>query len=188
MRIATIKLSSAAPYSASKVFETTEKIAGENHDGFEQRCCRERLNIDQDGKGIIPSTAFAGAIQTAAKRYGGKVQGKGNATWTKHFEAGIMCLTPLALGVTRETVLLEKVFVPSDGIAGSGKRVWKWFPVVPKWGGTIEVHVLDDAITPDVFSRVVDAAFSLVGIGRFRPEKRGIYGRAKVESIKWTNA
>lgn len=186
MRIATITLEGMSPYSASRVLEDREKAAGESHDDHERRTWNQRLNVDSAGQGIIPPMAFAKAIQEAAKRYAGKIVGKGNTTWTKYFEAGIMVLDPLVLPVTRETVKGEWLFVPSDGIPGSGKRVMKCFPVVHQWGGDVTVHVVDDEITPQIFEKVAGLAFSLVGVGRFRPEKRGVYGRAAVKEIKWS--
>lgn len=186
MRTAIVRIRGASPYSASKVLEDREKAPGESDDDHEKRCWRQRLNVDSEGQGIIPPMAFARAIQKAAKDYGGKVVGKGNTTWTKYFEQGLMVNEPLRLGVTRETVLSEWVFVPFDGVPGGGKRVMKCFPIVHKWGGNVEVNILDDEITPAVFEKVAKAAFTLVGVGRFRPEKRGYYGRAGVESIKWS--
>lgn len=186
MRTATITIKGVSPYSAGKVFEDQEKAPGESHHDHEKRCWRQRLNVNAQGQGIIPPMAFVQALQTAAKRYAGKIQGKGNATWTKHFEAGLLVTDPMVLGVTRESVAGEWVFVPSDGVAGSGKRVMKCFPVVSNWEGEITVHVLDDEITPDIFEKVAVQAFKLVGVGRFRPEKRGFYGRAEVVSVKWS--
>lgn len=186
MKLAEITIRGVSPYSAGKVFEDRERAAHESFDDHEKRCWRQRLSVDAEGRGIITPMAFAGAIQTAAKRYGGKIAGKGNATWTKHFEAGILITDPLVLDVTRETVSGQWVFVPADGVHGSGKRVWKCFPVVQKWGGTIQVHILDEEITEEIFTKVVDAAFKLVGVGVFRPERRGYYGRAEVLGIKWS--
>ena len=46
-------------------------------------------------------------------------------------------------------------------------------------------YVLDDIITESVFAQVLRSAGLLVGLGRFRPENRGFYGRFQVDSIKW---
>lgn len=186
MRTVEIEIEGASPYGAGKVFDEREPRANESHDEHEKRCWQQRLNVDGDGRGIIPPMAFARAIQNAAKSYGGKIKGKGNATWTKHFDAGILVVDPLVLdGVTRENVKGHWQFVPSSGISGDGKRVMKCFPVVHKWGGKITVFVLNDEITPEIFAKVVDAAFKLVGVGVFRPERRGYWGRAKVLKVEW---
>lgn len=184
MRIATVKFKSMAPYSASRAFES-EKGPKESHDDFERRCCRERLNVNAEGVGIIPPMAFKQMLDKGAKNYPVKL--KGNTTYTKYFESGVLVMEPLVLtGVTRETVQLEKLFVPSDGIPGSGRRVWKWFPIVHEWSGSQVFHVLDDIIRESVFEDSIKQAFAFVGLGRFRPEKRGFYGRADLLSVKWS--
>lgn len=184
MRIATVHLKSLAPYSASKVFDS-ERGPKESHDDFEQRCCRERLNVNPEGVGIIPPMAFKQMLDKGAKNYPVKL--KGNTTYTKYFESGVLVMEPLILsGTTRQNVSLEKLFVPSDGIPGSGKRVWKWFPVVHQWGGAVVFHVLDDIIKESVFEDSVRQALSFVGVGRFRPEKRGFYGRAELVKVAWS--
>lgn len=187
MRIATVKFKSLSPYSASHVIES-EKAAKEAFDDFEKRIWRERLNVDEQGQGIIPGMAFKLMLDTAVKRFGGKIKGRGQATWTKFFEAGVLVMDPLQLvGVTRENVQSETLFVPSDGVKGSGKRVWKTFPIVKEWSGEVNYLVLDDTITQDIFERMVTQAFAFVGIGRFRPERGGFLGRAEVVKINWRN-
>lgn len=183
MRTASVLIKSLAPYSASKVFDSV-RGPKEGHDDYEQRCCKERLNVDGSGQGIIPAMAFKQMLDKGAKNYPVKL--KGNTTYTKYFESGVLVMDPLMLtGITRDNVSLEKLFVPSDGIPGSGKRVWKWFPVVHQWGGTVVFHVLDDIIKESVFEDSVRQALSFVGVGRFRPEKRGFYGRAELVSVVW---
>ena len=67
--------------------------------------------------------------------------------------------------------------VPSDGKAGGGKRVWKCFPVVKKWTCEVEIEILDDIITEQLLAAAFDFAGKYIGVGSFRPEKRGYFGR-----------
>lgn len=184
MRTVKIEIKGVSPYGSNKMFDS-EKASGESWRDFESRCWRQRLNSDADGNVIIPPMAFARAIQTAAARFAGKIKGKGNATWTKHFDAGILVTDPLTLPIKVADVDSEWISVPSDGKPGGGSRVPKCFPVIRHWGGEFTVYVLDDEITAEIFNKVVDLAFKLVGIGRFRPERKGFYGRAEVVSIEW---
>lgn len=78
--------------------------------------------------------------------------------------------------------------MPSDGVAGGGKRVDKCFPVIPQWQGTVTFYVLDETITEDVFRYHLEQAGSFVGIGRFRPRRGGFYGRFRVTDLKWDKA
>ena len=133
----------------------------------------------------VPSTALAHVIRAAARRLQIQVPGKGKTQFTKYFEAGIDVAGPLTLAVKAEDVACERLFVPSDGKPGGGKRVWRYFPRIDKWGGDVTYYVLDDIITEDVFRQVIRSAGLLVGIGRFRPENRGFYRRFQVKSLKW---
>lgn len=78
------------------------------------------------------------------------------------------------------------VFVPADGVAGSGKRVWKCYPIIENWECDITVFVSDDTITEDVFKKVLMQAGTLIGIGRWRVRNRGNYGTFRVDSIEWS--
>ena len=190
LKTAVVSISGLSPYSASRVIDPLDvpKLPGELPNDYEERTWRNRMHVDADGEGLVPAMAFKMALDEAVKRFAGKIKGQGNTMWTKYFTAGVMVSQHLGLGVTREDVSAERVFVPSDGIKGSGKRVWKKFPIVHKWGGAIEYLVLDPKITKEVFEESVQAAFSFIGIGRWRPEKGGLNGRAAVKSIKWRTA
>ena len=102
-----------------------------------------------------------------------KIPGKQNATYTKHFEAGLLVKDPVMLGIHKDQAIAETFFVPADGKRGGGKRVFKTFPMVPKWEGTAIVYILDDTITKDVFLNHLTQAGQFIGVGRFRPRKNG---------------
>jgi hypothetical protein len=70
-------------------------------------------------------------------------------------------------------------------VRGSGKRVKRTFPVVPKWEGAVVFAILDETITRTVFEEHIKAVGMLVGVGRFRPENGGMNGRFEVVSIDW---
>lgn len=78
------------------------------------------------------------------------------------------------------------VFVPSDGTAGSGRRVWKCYPMISQWTGEIDFYIADDTITEEVFTNVLRQAGQLIGVGRFRVRNRGNYGRFNVDEVIWT--
>ena len=184
MRIAIATLRSVSPYSQSRPVQSL-KSRDETHDDFEQRTWRERCHVDGKGQAYIPPMGFKNCIAEAAKYKSIQIPGKGKSTYTKHFEAGILCKEPMPLGVALEDIKGERLFVPADGKRGGGKRVWKTFPVFHEWSGEVEFLVLDELIDDEVFhSHLVDAG-QFIGIGRFRPRNNGFYGRFAVESIVW---
>lgn len=184
MKQAIVKLQGVSPYSQSKHYQT-EKLSKELHKDYEARTWRDRMHSTEDGYVFIPPMSFKNCLSEAAKFLSIQIPGKGKSTYTKHFEAGVLVVDALVLDVKKDEVPGEWLFVPSDGIRGSGKRVEKCFPVIHQWQGEVTFHILDETVTEDVFKSVLEQAGAFIGIGRFRPRNNGFYGRFKVESIKW---
>lgn len=184
MNEATVKITGTSPYSQSKVV-TSPKEPKETHDTHEQRTWRERLHVTPDGFVFIPPNVMKNCLSEAAKYLTKQIPGQGKATYTKHFEAGVMCLDPILLPVKAEDVQAERLHVPSDGKRGGTKRVWKNFPHIPAgWSGTAKFIILDPLITEEVFREHITEAGNYIGIGRFRPRNNGYYGRFTCE-VKW---
>lgn len=184
MKSAVVTIAGKTPYSQSKAHEEP-RMPKELHDAYERRTWRSRMHTTPDGHVEIPASALANAIKDAAKYLSIQVPGKGKATFTKHFDAGIMVTQGIVLPVFAADVSSDCLFVPSDGRPGGGKRVWKWFPRIDVWGGTFVVGIFDDVITEDVFTQVMRASGQIIGLGRFRPRNRGFYGTYTVTSIEW---
>jgi hypothetical protein len=185
MRQVDAVLESTACYSQSRAYEA-EKLEREGHEDYEKRTWRERCHVDENGELFIPPTAFKNCLAQAVLFTPRKGPGGGASTWTKNFEAGVMCTEKLSIGIKKESVACERLFVPSDGKRGGGKRVWKYFPLIAKWSGTVKFLILDDSITESVFRAYLEEAGMFIGIGRFRPRNNGFYGRFKVVSVKWS--
>ena len=183
--IATARLVSLSHYSASKFYEVPHEEK-EAHDDYEKRTWRERCNYDLDTRKVfIPAMAFKKSLDAAASFLSEKIKGKRNATYTKHFKAGVLVTESLVLPITMNKVDGEWLFVPSDGKAGGGSRVKKCFPYVKSWSGEVTYHILDSTITQPVFQHTLVEAGNFIGVGRFRPERGGFYGRYPVESLTW---
>lgn len=184
VKTATAKLVSASPYSQSRHY-TVPMLDKESKADFETRTWRERLHVNGEGSVFIPPMSFKNCIAEAAKFLSVTIKGKGKATYTKHFEAGVLVVEPLVLPVKKDDVDGEWLFVPSDGKRGGGSRVDKCFPVIREWTGTVEFLVLDETITKDVFLHHLTEAGKFIGIGRFRPRNNGYYGRFSVAELIW---
>lgn len=185
MKTAVATLRSVSPYSQSKHY-TTEKLPKELAKDYEARTWRDRLHVNEHGSVVIPPMSFKNCLSEAAKYLSIQIPGKGKATFTKHVESGCLVTDGLDLGIKKEDVKGEWLFVPSDGVRGSGKRVEKCFPVIHEWSGQIVFHVLDETVTQDIFKHILEQAGAFIGIGRFRPRNNGFYGRFKVEHLHWS--
>jgi len=184
MKTAITMLKSKSSYSQSRHYQAP-KLDKEGADAFERRTWRERMHVADDGHVFIPQMAFKNCLAEAAKYLSIQIAGKGKATYTKHFEAGVMVLDSLVLPIKAEDVPGEWLFVPASGRRGDGKRVMRCFPLIKTWEGEVQWHILDETITEDVFAEHLRQAGMFIGIGRFRPRNNGYYGRFSVESIRF---
>lgn len=182
MKICTITFAGQAPYSASRA-HCADKLPKETADAYEERTWREKAHIQND-KVVIPPMAFKMSVDRAAKMLGRQIPGKGKSTYTKFFESGVIVTEPAAIAPADE-IQMERIHANADGVRGSGKRVWRNFPRIDRWSGKAQFYIIADEITPDVFEETVRYAGLAVGIGRFRPERGGYFGRFTVENFDW---
>lgn len=186
MKIATVTLASTAPYSPSRSYDREiERLPRETPDAYEDRTWRNKCHTMADGRVFIPPMSFKMSLDTAAKMLGRQIPGKGKSTYTKFFLSGVLVMEPIVLPVTKEETACDRIFANADGVRGSGKRVWRNFPRVDTWGADVPFHVIADEITEDVFEDHLRQAGAFVGIGRFRPQSGGYYGRFEIKKIKW---
>lgn len=181
---AKIELVSASPYQPSRKHDEPKRDK-EGADDYEARTWRSKGHYLPTGEMFIPPMAFKQCFDTAARRLAIPIPGKGKSTYTKHFVSGLLITDPLPIAAKRDDVEGEWFFCNSDGVRGSGKRVRRCFPVVRSWKGALTVHVFDATIKRDIFQQVITSAGQFVGVGRFRPENAGFYGRFSAEVVAW---
>jgi hypothetical protein len=186
MRTVKVKMVSDSPYSQSKMHEA-EKLPKERPGDYEVRTWREKCTTDANGQIVIPAMALKFSLAAAAKKLGMQIPGRGKATFTKYFEADVICVDNPPLDVQKDDVDSVRINANADGVRGSGKRVWRTFPVINQWESEATFMIMDDTITKEVFEEVFTAAGMGIGIGRFRPEKGGINGRFSATAFEWVN-
>jgi hypothetical protein len=177
-----------SPYSQSAKHDTPF-LDRESHDDYDIRTWRNKCTTNKNGQVCIPAMALKQMIDTAAWKLGEKVQGRRGATFKSFFASGFFCDgdVPIANGkaLTPADAECKLISANSDGVRGSGKRVPRRFPEFEKYQGVAEFTIIDDVITQPVFEQHAKAAFLIVGIGRFRPEKGGTNGRCRVTKFEW---
>ena len=171
------------PFGFSKAVSSQRKT-NERHDDYEERTWREKIHTDAEGNAFINPMALKNCLSDCARFLSENVPGKGKATYTKHFDAGVMVSVPLMLGVKSANVVAERLFVPSDGKKGGGKRVWKNFPKVDPWKTHATITVIDATIKPEKLQEYLNAAGQFIGLGYFRPRNGGFWGKFKIENFK----
>lgn len=184
----TCTLISKSPFQFSKAI-TSIKKTGETHDAFEERTWLERAHVDEKGDVFIPPMALKNCLAEVAKYLSETIPGKGKATYTKHFEAGIMVFEPMYVRKKLKDLERLRLHVPSDGKRGGGNRVWKNFPVMKSWKAKASIHVIDPVLIdkPEKIQEYLIHAGSFIGMGAFRPRNNGYYGRFNVDDFKYEN-
>lgn len=177
-----------SPYSQS-ASPDIPMLDRESHDDYNIRTWRDQCTVNAEGIVCIPAMAFKQAIDTAAFKVGMKVPNRRGATFRGFFESGFFCNAnvPIANGkpLTKEDAVMQKISANSDGRRGSGKRVPKRFPEFPKYHGVADFTIVDDIITPSAFEHHFNVAGLIVGLGRFRPQNGGTYGRFRATNFEW---
>jgi len=185
IRQAYCSLKSLTPYSQSGFFVSV-KNPKETHQAFEERCWQERIHSNDDGFVIIPNMSLKYAVDEACKRMAIQVPGEGKTRYAKYLEAS--CYLPEApvLSVKADDVPGKWLWMHSDGKrGGTGGRVHRCYPEIREWETTAVFALLDEKVPDDIFEQCLQYAGHFVGIGRFRPENQGYYGRFSVEKIDW---
>ena len=182
----TCRITGAAPISFSRPIQS-EKSTGESHDAFEKRTWRERTHRTKDGEAFICPMALKNCLSEVAKYLQESVPGKGKSTYTRFFEAGVMVMDEMLLGVQADDIPGERLLVPSSGRRGDGTRVWKRFPVLQEWSTNATIYVLDPMLQdkPEKVAEYLGFAGKFIGMGRWRPRNNGLYGRFTVDRLKY---
>lgn len=189
MITARIQFTGISPMSQQKYLQEP-KLERELPHEYEERVWRKKMHTSPEGEVLVPALAIKNCIAEAVKFLSSssddmKIQGKGKATYTKHFESGILVTDPLLTGVKADDVNPLWLNVPTDGQRGGKKRVPKAFPEIQNWKGEATVYVLDEVINREIFQKALDAAGMFIGLGSLRVRNNGIFGRFKAEVVEW---
>lgn len=184
MKTARIKITGASPIAFGRYHQTPKLESERSNDAaYEERTWIEKCHFNKDGEVVIQPFAIKNMLSDIAQFL--SVKTKGNATFTKHFQAGIMVVDAMPIGIKREDVKGQWIHVPSDGKRGGTKRVPKCFPMIQDWGGEVDVLVLDEIITKKVLQEHLEEAGKFIGLGSLRPRNNGICGRFSAEVLSF---
>jgi hypothetical protein len=137
----------------------------------------QKLYVDSEGQIYQPATHIERALIEAGKKV--KVKGQGKATYSKLF--GSMASIEefeLVHGIQDYEIFKCLVVIPS-----TNGRVIRYRPMFKKWKLSFHVEA-EDEIPCDVIKESLEIAGKYVGIGDWRPEKKGKYGKFQVTEFK----
>lgn len=132
-----------------------------------------------NGQLYLPSRAFRSSAASAAK---GRKIGKVFATMLVRGSVfDVTEASPLVDPETGETITDYDVFVTRAVVGKSG--VMRARPRIPAWGTKVLLEVDTEAISPTSVEELLGIAGRAVGVGDWRPEKDGPYGRFRAELV-----
>lgn len=143
--------------------------------------CYNSLWLDRDKKPTIPTTAIRSCIQTAAKRRRQELQVK----------EGLVVLEAKFIydqkryGRRLEKLVNTTVFtIPVVNPPGSGKRIQRTRAKFDEpWSCRFTLDCDDELVDVDQLATWLDIAGRRIGLGDWRPEKSGDYGRFETQML-----
>jgi len=140
------------------------------------------LYKDAEGKIYIPSTWFRGTLVEAGKQK--KLGGRGTSKSTYSKMVG-MCVSiePFELLLKEQSWDVFTILVVNPA---TGKRNIRHRPQFKKWKCDLQVQFEEELIEPPVMKELFDIAGKYVGVGDWRPAKKGMFGKFQVTSWKET--
>ena len=137
----------------------------------------DKLYKDGNGKIYIPSTYIRGALVEAGKSV--KVQGKGKATYSKLIGSTVS-INPDGMIISPQTWIPYTITAVNPMTRG---RMSVTRPKFDSWGIDFEIIATDD-IPEDKLATILEEAGKFVGIGDWRPQKKGMFGKFIVTKFK----
>ena len=137
----------------------------------------QKLYIDSSGLIYQPATHIDRALIEAGKKI--KVKGQGKATYSKLF-GSMVAVEEFEIPHKIQEYEIHKSLVVIPSTKG---RVMRYRPMFKKW--IIEFHIEgEEEIPQDVIKEALEIAGKYVGIGDWRPEKKGKFGKFQVTKFK----
>lgn len=164
-----IKIEGISSYLMHRFSEVDEKARPKTGKKDYKSEAERALYKTEEGKYYIPSSQIHGCIINAGKYL--QIVGRGKATYAKLFGAFIL-ITPAALLIDPQIYVIDE-----RPVVIQKSRIIRYRPKWDKWSLEFNIEIMDPSIAPEVVSRALEQGGRYVGIGDFRPEKRGPFGR-----------
>ena len=136
----------------------------------------DKLYLDGKGSPYVPATYIRGCLVEAGKNV--RVQGKGKATYSKLLgSTAIVTPDALVINGTWEPFTITGVSPVTHGRTSITR------PMFRQWSLSFAVTTTDD-IAEDKLAVVLEEAGRFVGIGDWRPQKKGMFGKFIIAKFK----
>ena len=181
-----LRIKGVTPLQQSREYASrVEREERETAYDYEKRTWMERAHVDERGRVYHPGGAFKQALVAASRYSGLQIKGQGKKTYTAKLMSGLGVLENLVTDKKRDDMKRRDVFASAQGGKTKNEpRVWKAFPTFEDWTAETTLVIYDDILTPDIVRRFVEEAGRFIGVGVWRPERGGEYGRFEIASFE----
>lgn len=130
-----------------------------------------------EGKNYIPAVYFRNSLVESSKQF--KIIGKGKSTYSKLVGATVEVIPEMIpLNESYEAFKIAGVNPMTKG------RMMVTRPRFNKWSAEFQIILNDDGIPKSVMNEILEQSGHYVGIGDWRPEKKGMFGKFMVTLFK----
>lgn len=132
-----------------------------------------------DGTIYQPCVHFISCLKKAGAKF--QIPGQGKATYKNLIGSGAVLISPESIPHKNQNYEIDvrPVVVPA-----TKGRVVRKRPIFKNWSLRFNVEFDADEISPSTIKEILEYAGRRVGIGDFRPEKGGPFGRFMVTEFK----
>jgi hypothetical protein len=145
---------------------------------IEESDIEDKLYKDEKGKVQLPAVYLKNAITESAKQF--KIVGKNKATYSKIVGSSVE-IQPFYIDLDAGKYEIFRISVRNPMTNG---RMMRERPRFDKWLATFEIILNDNQIDVSVMNEILEHAGKYVGIGDWRPEKKGMFGKFMITSYK----
>lgn len=142
-----------------------------------QEQAESKLYRNPKGKLYQPSTHIYGALIEAGKQK--KVVGKGKATYSKIVGYAVE-INPFEIDHKKQAWEIFSILAVNPNTKG---RNLLHRPILKEWELDFEVSFDETEIPSTIMKELFDIAGRIAGLGDWRPQKKGPYGKFQV--VKW---
>ena len=139
--------------------------------------CQKALYVDASGAITFPKAGFRTCLETAARKLK-----QGPLVREGVIVTGLTLDYDKSLGTTREE--LAKTIQFTVPVVVQRARLLRTRPMFKQWGMVVTLDADDQLVELKMLQEWLDIAGLRIGLGDWRPEKSGEYGRFTTESIE----
>jgi len=173
-----VKLKGITPLLHNKPEEygfEPEWVEKRTNNDYEKEALK-KLYVNAEGQIYQPAIHIERALIEAGKKI--RVKGQGKATYSKLFGSMIeICREDIPLDSKYE-IFKALVVIPS-----TKGRIMRYRPMFKDWLLKFEI-MFEEEIAPEVVKEALEIAGKYIGIGDWRPAKKGKFGRFQVTLFK----